>query len=354
MSEPALASSPRASTAEIDFYLRQFRSETMVLVVPDPAPADVDAIVPVLARLRANDTRLVVATVRPESFGRLPSVVAADPGLKGAIWSRLRGSDAVTVRLPAETVVSGVAGLRSCLGARKVVWIDRVGGLSGAGLPMLSFVDFEQLGRMVDGFDDPRGAGFLRDMQRLLVQGADSVNLCTASGLADELLTYRGSGTLLTREHYLSFRPLRLDELDSAVALYHQGVDDGFLLGRSDEEIELILSHAFGAFVHDRHLAGMGALLTDPAGPWAELTGLMTVTRFRGEGIAEPLVKSMLEHARELALRHVYACTTSPRAEKFFTRCGFRDVAPPELPASKWVGYDPVRRTSLSCFWIDL
>jgi hypothetical protein len=62
----------------------------------------------------------------------------------------------------------------------------------------------------------------------------------TLEGLADELFTYGGSGTIFTRERYVVVRRLCLDDYDAADDLIARGVAEGFLAPRSPDEIERV------------------------------------------------------------------------------------------------------------------
>src|SRR5207249_3052794 len=77
-----------------------------------------------------------------------------------------------------------------------------------AGQPRrLSFVDADVLDTLLrqgqaewSGLGDRRA--LLVAVREALHAGVDSVNLCTPEGIADELFTYEGSGTLFTRGDY--------------------------------------------------------------------------------------------------------------------------------------------------------
>src|SRR6202022_4484838 len=101
-----------------------------------------------------------------------------------------------------------------------------------------------------------------------------------------------------------------------------RGQREGYLLARSREEIAQLLPSCFGYRIGDEHLAGVCALLTEPyrrerAG---EITGLYTLTRFLGEGVASELVKEVIAEAQARHLSYVFACTSAERAARFFAR----------------------------------
>ena len=132
-------------------------------------------------------------------------------------------------------------------------------------------------------------------------------------------------------------RRLALDEFDAANDLIRRGVEEGYLVSRSDAQVELILSNAFGVFVEGRYLAGIGALLPHPGERSGEIASLYTLTRFLGEGIGERiLVRFAVESSRERGYESIFACTTSQRVMGFFESQGFERVSPELLPTEKW------------------
>jgi amino-acid N-acetyltransferase len=198
----------------------------------------------------------------------------------------------------------------------------------------------------------PERIGLLREIERALDAGVAAVNLSTLEGLADELFTYAGSGTLFSRKRYVEVRPLGLDDYDPANDLIARGVAEGYLAPRTPEDVEAVLVNGFGAFVEGVHLAGIGALLAQGSG--GEIASLYTLTRFLGGGIGGHLIRFAVERANQAGMRFVFACTTSERVVAFFEANGFRAVGPDEIPDAKWDGYDPERRARLRCLRLDL
>ena len=108
----------------------------------------------------------------------------------------------------------------------------------------LSFVDLDELRAILR--DEPlrgdaRRAAMLREIEAVLTAGLPAVNLCSLAGLADELFTYAGSGTLFSRERYVVVRRLGIDDFDAAADLIARGVAEGYLAPRSPEQIERVL-----------------------------------------------------------------------------------------------------------------
>jgi amino-acid N-acetyltransferase len=341
--------------SEKGFYLSEFRGRTLALAAAaeelrTPAPLEV-----VLKELAANATRVVLITDAAEAFDALPDTpfLSSDaPRLEGAVWHGLRAAQRVGI-----CVVGGEDFARaSCrialrLGVTKLVWIDRDGALDDAGGRRLSFADLGELQAILRGgpAQGERRTAILREIEAALGAGLPAVNLCSLDGLADELFTYAGSGTLFSRERYVTVRRLGIDDFDAADDLIARGVAEGFLAPRSPAEVERVLANGFGAFVDGRHLAGIGSLLRWEEAGAAEIASLYTLTRFVGEGIGGHLVAFACERARELGCRCVIAVTTSDRVAGFFARNGFERVGPEAIPAEKWRDYDPARRARALC-----
>jgi amino-acid N-acetyltransferase len=378
---------------EKEFYLEEFRGRTVLIAVSPTvvtARASLRSLGQTVATLARNDTRVLVwwPQVVPGSERRLlaalgrPSTKArgkvvrhrkkkkvratspivrvrvsdlAMPGgdarLRGALWSRLRqgrlcvlgiSGPAAFPRHPTE--------LAAALRIPKVVLVDPRGGLEAPG-GRLSFVDENVLDTVLrEGQAEWTGIG---DRRALLVAvrdaldgGVEQVNLCSPDGIAEELFTYVGSGTLFTEGDYTRVGPLGIDDFAQAERLLERGERAGLLKMRTPEEVAHVLSAGYGVTVCGRHLAGVAGLLTVPyvterAG---EIVGLYTITRFKGEGIGERLVERILAEAESMGLEYVFAVTLDERAQQFFERMGFARVDSGAVPPSKWKGYDERRR----------
>ena len=128
---------------------------------------------------------------------------------------------------------------------------------------------------------------------------------------------------------------------------------EGFLLPRTPAEKARVLLSAYGAWFEGHRLAGVAALETDAYKKehLAEVVGLYTIERFKGEGVGVRILASLTDVAVERGCRAMFACTSNVRAGQFFERSGFVRVEPSEIPQQKWKG----RRKPLpECFWFDL
>src|SRR5207244_10883364 len=105
--------------------------------------------------------------------------------------------------------------LATALRIPKLVLVDPEGGLLAGQLRRLSFVDAHVLDTLLrDGEAEWSGLGDRRAVlvavRDALQGGVESVNLCTPAGIAEELFTYEGAGTLFTRGDYCGVAPLGL------------------------------------------------------------------------------------------------------------------------------------------------
>jgi len=235
------------------------------------------------------------------------------------------------------------------------VLLDPAGGLVPDASPRLSFVDANVLDTLLrHGEAEWSGLGDRRDLlvavRDALEGGVEAVNICTLEGVADELFTYEGSGTLFTRDDYCHVAPLGLDDFAQAERLLERGQREGLLKLRSPDEIAEVIAVGYGATICDRHLAGVAGLLVAPyaAERAGEIVGLYTITRFKGEGIGERLVTRLVAEAESRGLDYMFACAVDERAVQFFLRRGFARVGAGDVPAAKWVGYDARRRARVA------
>jgi amino-acid N-acetyltransferase len=197
----------------------------------------------------------------------------------------------------------------------------------------------------------PRRA-LLQAIRDGLLAGVGSINLCPLDGLARELFTYEGSGTLFTREDYCRVAPLGIDDYHEVEKLLERGQREGYLKARTADEIGRILVSGYGATIGEHHLAGVCALQTEAyaAERAGEIVGLYTITRFKSEGVGVKLVDCMKAEARRLGLAYLFACTTQERVGQFFERQGFVRISADEAPPAKWHCYEPERRSAVGVY----
>ena len=235
--------------SEKSFYLAEFRGRTLAIAAPAEELLSPAALEAVLKELEANATRVVLisnAPPQPSAGLATPVVPAASGRLEGAVWREFAASPRVGVCAdPGADFAAAASAVALRLGISKLIWIDRDGGLLQPDGTRDSFLDLEQLReRERGGFpgESPQRRAILGETQRALEAGLPAVNLCTLEGLAAELFTYSGAGTLFTRERYITVRRLGLDDFDAAHDLALRGVAEGYLAPRPPQQVEQILA----------------------------------------------------------------------------------------------------------------
>jgi N-acetylglutamate synthase-like GNAT family acetyltransferase len=347
--------------SEKGFYLAEFRGRTLAIAARERDLVSPGALAAVLKELEGNGTRVVLLSdadaLLAALTGGVPAAASADR-LEAEVWRGLASRACFGVAV--EDGASFPARCREVvtrLALTKLVWLDAAGGLRRPDGKRRSFVGLAELQRtLADGApgEPDERRQLLIEIEATLRAGLPAVNVCSLEGLADELFTYSGSGTLFTRERYVAVRRLGLDDYDAAAHLIARGVAEGYLAPREPEDVERVLASALGAFVEAAHLAGIGALIEHSEAAAGEIASLYTLTRFVGEGIGGHLVAAALERARDRGYAYVFACTTSERVVEFFVRNGFRRASDAEVPAEKWETYDPERRARVMCVRCDL
>jgi amino-acid N-acetyltransferase len=379
----------REPFGEKDFYLEEFRGRSVLIAFAPACVAGGPDLRPLAAAVcdlvrngtrvllwwpaatRAVERRLLTAlagVARRRDPGRIdvprvrvdataPSGSAVE-ALLSRLWVALRRERLCVLLVGGPITFPRPASLLAArLRIPKLVLVDDHGGLEAGEGTRLSFVDENVLETLLrqgeaewSGFGERRV--LLAAVREALWGGVESVNLCTPQGIGDELFTYVGSGTLFTQGDYCHVEPLGLDDFARAERLLERGRREGLLKPRSPEEMAELLTVGFGATICGRHLAGVAGLLAAPyaAERAAEIVGLYTITRFKGEGIGERLVGRLLAEADRRGYVYVFACAIDDRAQQFFTRLGFERVGGDDVPARKWVGYDPRRRARVAVF----
>jgi N-acetylglutamate synthase-like GNAT family acetyltransferase len=377
---------------EKEFYLDEFRGRTLVFAVHhDGAPERLRVLGEAMRDMLANDTRVIVILGGSAARGKagprallrpLPALPAAteppmltlgegtaapgavDASLLLAVWDVLRASPLLLIAWEgstADTLTEFAQKLGTRLRVHKLIVVDDAGGVQPPGAPgALSFIDETMLEALLRrGEAESAGLGarraLLEAIHHGLIAGIASVNLCPLDGVARELFTYEGSGTLFTREDYCRVAPLALDDFHEVEKLLERGQREGYLKLRNPEEIGRILLSGYGATIGEHHFAGICALETEAyaAEQAGEIVGLYTITRFKGEGVGAKLVEQMKKEGRRLGLAYLFASTTQERVGQFFERQGFRAVPPTEVPAAKWLDYDPARKATVSVYRFD-
>jgi len=376
------------SFAEKDFYLDEFHGKSLLFALraADLAmAAEVDVAGEVSSSLLSNETRvLLLIETSGEGEHRLvealchrlactvktplvPSAVlpveVGEDLLLAQIWAVLRASPLFIGLWPANPEVSLVACAQRVavrLKVHKLVLLDPAGGLTTSGR-RLSFMNGPALHELLrQGEAEWAGLGarrpLLEAVRVALEGGVSSVALCPLSGLARELFTYEGCGTLFTLTDYCRVERLGIDDFYEVEKLIQRGEREGYLKTRTPHEIGQLLLHGYGARLGAApgQLAGFCALLPYPADNAAEVAVLYTITRFQGEGVGSRLIATVIAEGKQRGLAYLFASTTQEGAQRLFERHGFRKVTPADVPTAKWQGYKIERKQQITVYRREL
>lgn len=345
---------------EKQFYLKDFRNRAILFHVDDARDLEGHR---VIAELVDNPTFVVIVAkqfrrnARPLRVSRRD--LARHPAALVPLTARLLDERLVHVRMPrglsSPRALAFSRELALRFGVSKLVVVDERGGLEGSH-GVRSFVNAASLHRLCRSEDDDRNWSLaeLGQCLQAIQSGVDAVNLTTAEGLAEELFSYQGSGTLFTDEEYCTVDRLGVEHFAEAERLLSRGEREGFLLARTEEERLRLLLGGYGAWFGGARLAGVCGLETElyAGHRIGEVVGMYTITRFQGEGVGVQMIDYVMDVASKRRLKAVFACTSNARAAAFFQRCRFEQVEPEVIPKAKWIG----RRSSTIplVFWRDL
>ena len=377
---------PDFSTAERDFYLKEFRGKSLLFALRAKditAPRDRDVVREVLRTLVLNETRVILLVATGDSTPErqaveglhtqlsrtlnglpapLPLLPESDEERRClSILETLRTVPVFIGLWPAQTGLSALQNaqqLASRLTVHKLVILDPQGGLTAGGAP-LSFLNGSHL-EALQAHGSHRELPHERHLQLetarfALEGGVASVSLCSPAGLAKELFTYEGCGTFFTLTDYCRAERLALDDFPEAERLIERGEQEGALKKRTASEVSQLLLHGYGARLgKERDLVGLCALLPYTAENAGEIAGLYTLRRFHGEGIGSRLVGKAITEGQARGLAYLFACTNQEPARRLFERFDFRQVTPDAVPATKWRAYAPARRRTMRVYKREL
>ena len=131
----------------------------------------------------------------------------------------------------------------------------------------------------------------------------------------------------LPRAQY-TVRKARKKDIPGLEELIEPFVDQGRLLERTYDELELLLANFFVAEL-DGRIVGCAALEIYNK-KLAEVRSLAVAKDQQGKGIGQRLIKACIKRARAKRVLEVMAITS---AEKFFQTCGFDYTLPGEKKA---------------------
>lgn len=135
-----------------------------------------------------------------------------------------------------------------------------------------------------------------------------------------ELFSNEGVGVMVFDDDYLDVRTAEPGDVDELRLLIHRAVEEEQLLERSRSEL-LDRIQDFIVIVIDGNVVGCVALHPFPEQNVGELACLFVKKGHTGQGYGKLLVQAVLERARELGMREVFALST--QAAGYLEGAGF-------------------------------
>jgi len=157
-----------------------------------------------------------------------------------------------------------------------------------------------------------------------------------------ELFTRDGIGTMVSAGPLAHLRSATIDDVGGILAIIEPLEDEGVLVRRSRERLEMEIER-FVVAEHDDVIIGCAALYAFPKEKVGELAALAVHPDFRREGYGEALMHEIEQRARKLHLTRLFVLTT--RTSGWFIERGFVESDPSRLPSRKRDLYNWQRRS---------
>ncbi len=162
--------------------------------------------------------------------------------------------------------------------------------------------------------------------------------------IIQELFTIGGVGTMVTELSLETMRQATIDDVGGILLLIEPLENDGVLVRRGREQIEMDIQH-FYVMEHDNRVIGCAALHPYIAEKMAEFACLAIDPQYRGGGRGDKLFNYCQQQAKRLGFDKIFCLTT--RTEHWFLERGFDLLPLEDLPQSKQKLYNLQRKSKV-------
>lgn len=167
--------------------------------------------------------------------------------------------------------------------------------------------------------------------------------------IIQELFTHSGIGTMVTEQSLETMRQANIDDVGGILKLIEPLENEGFLVRRGRERIEMEIDH-FYVMEHDNRTIGCAALYPfaaaeKPNNSMAEFACLAIDPDYRGGGRGDKLFNYCQNRAKELGFKQLFCLTT--RTEHWFLERGFIEKTVENLPHEKRKLYNFQRKSKV-------
>jgi amino-acid N-acetyltransferase len=166
--------------------------------------------------------------------------------------------------------------------------------------------------------------------------------------IIQELFTHDGIGTMVTELPLETMRQANIDDVGGILKLIEPLENDGILVKRGRERIEMEIEH-FYVMEHDNRTIGCAALYpfghNTQAEKMAEFACLAIDPQYRGSGRGDKLFNYCQAQAKALGFTQLFCLTT--RTEHWFLERGFKEESIDKLPEQKQKLYNFQRKSKV-------
>ena len=146
-----------------------------------------------------------------------------------------------------------------------------------------------------------------------------------------EVFSDLGSGTMIYRNNYGTFRAMTRDDIPAVLSLMNPFVERGILLPRSSEELEQEAGD-FAVYEIDGGIRACAALHAYPEG-LGEIAGLTVDDSYAHMGIGPKLMELLIERGKAAGFSALFVLTT--QTADWFERFGFESAEIDLMPAKR-------------------
>ncbi len=231
------------------------------------------------------------------------------------------------------------AEVATSLHADKLIYLGDETGLVTDGNEQIAQLTVAQALQMASG----RESCQLSDTQKSLLKSA--AQACNAGverahllgysvdgALLGELFTRDGQGTMVSVDQFDQLRPARIEDTNGILQLIKPLEEQGYLVRRSKERIEMELDY-FLVESRDNAIIACVGLYPFPDDQAAELSCFAVDPDYRQMGRGDRLLEKVTERAKALNLHKLFVLTT--KTEHWFKERGFLNASIEDLPGSK-------------------
>ena len=182
---------------------------------------------------------------------------------------------------------------------------------------------------------------------RACEQGVSRTHLISRhidGAIIQELFTHNGIGTMITELPLETMRQANIDDVGGILKLIEPLENDGILVRRGRERIEMEINH-FYVMEHDNRAIGCAALYPFHQEKMAEFACLAIDPQYRGGGRGDKLFNYCQTQARKLGFNQLFCLTT--RTEHWFLERGFIEESIDKLPQKKQALYNFQRKSKV-------